>query len=66
MQFLNTIGKGWKILAACLTICGSAITGVTFFHDIGGSLSATMNGELLENNETKNFIVFMDSHHVSY
>lgn len=65
MQFLNTIGKGWKILAACLTICGSAITGVTFFHDIGGSLSATMNGELLENNETKNFIVFMDSHHVS-
>lgn len=65
MHFQNTIGTGWKILAACLTICGSIISGVTYFHDIGGELSATINGNILENNETKNFIVFMDSNNIS-
>lgn len=52
-------------VGGAIGLCGLIITGAEFMHNRGGTLSASMNGQTLDNKTSKDIVVFMDDPHTS-
>jgi hypothetical protein len=64
MKFTKIPATLIKIATSIAGIIGfiGAIVGImSYLHDAGGTLSVTMNGKSVENNSTKECVIFMDS-----
>lgn len=63
---LNFIVTKWgKIGAGIFSTISLALGIASYFHDTGGTLSASLNGSTIDNNENKEFVVFIDNSRIS-
>lgn len=60
---MNINSKVKQIVSAVMgvfTVVGFVITGIQYLHDTGGTLQATLNGEVLENHSRRDVIICLD------
>lgn len=61
MAISNKLKQVGTALSGAMAVAGLAISGISYLHDSGGSLQATLNGEVLENHSHREVIICLDN-----
>lgn len=61
MTISNKLKQTGTALSGAMTVAALAISGISYLHDKGGNLQATLNGEVLENHSHREVIICLDN-----
>lgn len=61
MAISNKLKQIGTALSGAMAVAGLAISGISYLHDTGGNLQATLNGEVLENHSHREVIICLDN-----